>query len=475
MTTQQASVSMQLDPNNCYKVLITDLIGMQLNSAGEADCSEVEQHIVKRGGLFHRGAYHADQQLAAQQVHFFYQPQLSREPELLAQTDQGQYDACIAAATFIPSAAKFRFGGVRIGAGTGNMGSDSWGGGSAIGGIAPLMNTPSYNSRATAQAAFKALLTVMPDLAVQDMHQRVVAGDFDTGKNLAQYPCSKLEGKRLAIIGYGNIGREMAKLGAAFGMQVAIYARAKHQVWIESEGFEYAASIIDAATGADVISPHIGLGAFDKLRMQFSNAGIINAAVFAAMHKSGVLINYDRGEVVDIQALDQALSSGQISYAAIDADIFKDPLSGELSGPMVNYRNIYPKHVGKMELLPHAAADTEHISRVEGAKQAVDQIFAVIQDRQVINLVGDLPTGFIDAGAKTVPGVGKITTHNFTELTPNQIKRLQQSSQTIAHFWQQMHQTNEPQSAEQVEKLLLASNQYCSMMQRLGLLGPFEK
>ena len=43
---------------------------------------------------------------------------------------------------------------------------------------------------------------------------------------------------------------------------------------------------------------------------------------------------------------------------------------------MVPYREMEVRHRGKMELLPHAAADTEHLSRVEGAKQAVDQQFA---------------------------------------------------------------------------------------------------
>ena len=60
-----------------------------------------------------------------------------------------------------------------------------------------------------------------------------------------------------------------------------------------------------------------------------------------------------------------------------------------------------------MELLPHAAADTEHISRVEGAKQAVDQIFSAISVKKVINLKGDLPEGYTDEGATTVHGVGK--------------------------------------------------------------------
>ncbi len=466
------------DENRAYTVLIADLIGMKFDSQGNADYSEVRQHIESKGGMFHTGPIPPNSHLETGKIHFFYQPELSRENELLAQTDQGQFDATIVAATFLPSAAKFELGGVRIGAGTANMGSASWGGGNGDAGVAPLMNTPSFNSRATAQSAFKALLKVLPNLQTQAMHDLVVKGDFDTGEDLAKFPTTKLEGKRLAVIGYGNIGREVAKLGAAFGMQVSVFARPQHQRWIESEGFVYAATIVEAAQDADVISPHTGLGPYNPETQVFSNAGIINAAVFTVMQQGAILINYDRGEVVDISALDQALSSGQISYAAVDADLFKDPSSGDLSGPMVAYRNIFPQHAGKMELLPHAAADTEHVSRVEGAKQAVDQLFDVIQYRKVTNLKGDLPLGYTDVGPTTVHGVGKVSASNISGIDADEIQQLRHSAQTMAAFWGAIDATADPQRrelliAQYAEQLVLQSNRYQSLMQKNGLQGPF--
>ncbi|WP_261843357.1 NAD(P)-dependent oxidoreductase [Aliamphritea ceti] len=466
------------DANRAYKVLVADLIGMVFDADGNADYSEVKAYIESKGGEFHLGAAGDDAALAKGKLHFFYQPELSREDELLAQTAEGQYDAVIAAATFLPAASKFELGGVRIGAGTGNMGSASWGGGNGDGGVAPLMNTPSFNSRATAQTAMKALLKVLPDLQVEKMHELVVAGDFDTGKNLAEYPTTKLEGKRLAVIGYGNIGREVAKLGAAFGMQVTVYARSVHQQWIESEGFAFAASIVAAAKDADVISPHTGLGALNADTGVFSNAGIINAEVFSVMKQGAVLVNYDRGEVVDIDALDAALSSGQISYAAIDADLFKDPASGELFGPMVPYRNIHHKHEGKMELLPHAAADTEHMSRVEGAKQAVDQIYGVIQFAKVTNLKGDLPEGYSNAGAKTVNGVGKVSASSVSTLDDAQLQQLSDAAHMMAAYWGAINATQDADRraalvAEYSEQMVLQSNVYGTLMQQCGLQGPF--
>ena len=289
------------------------------------------------------------------------------------------------------------------------MACATWGGGNGEGGEAVLMNTPSFNSRATAQMVLKAMLKVVPDLAVDELHARVVAGEFDTARNLKEFPTEKLEGKKIAVIGYGNIGREVAKLARAFGMKVSIHARPRHQEWIESEGFEFAATAEDAAVGADFISPHTGLGALNAATGKYVNAGVVGNEVLAVMNDGAVVINYDRGEVVDAKALDAALQSGRVRYACIDADLFKDAKTGALTGPMVPYREMEMRHRGKMELLPHAAADTEHLSRVEGAKQAVDQIFDLIQFKSVANLKGDLPAGYVNAGARTVNGVGAVT------------------------------------------------------------------
>jgi lactate dehydrogenase-like 2-hydroxyacid dehydrogenase len=239
--------------------------------------------------------------------------------------------------------------------------------------------------------AFKALLRVRPDLPVQALHALSVAGLFDTGKHLRDYPTRKLEGQVIAIIGYGNIGREFAKLAAAFHMQVRVFGRAHHQSRIETDGFIYAATPEDAARGADVLSIHVGLGP------NGINAGLIGESVFKRMNPHSLLINYDRGECVDVAALDSAMACGTIAHAAIDADIFMNE-DGTLRGPLVPYLALEKKYTGRLELLPHAAADTDHPSRVAGAKQAVDQIFSAILERRVINGVGALPAGYKDGG-----------------------------------------------------------------------------
>jgi len=468
------------DPNRAYKVLIADLVGLKFDSDGNPDFSQLQSYIEEKGGVFHEGPAADAGNLETGKIHFFYLPDLSRADEILPQTDQGQYDALIAAATFFPKESVFNEGGVRIGAGTGNMGSASWGGGNGAGGVGPLMNTPSFNSRATAHMAFKALLKTSPDLDVATLHQLVIDKNFDTGKQLKDFPTEKIEGKRIGIVGIGNIGREVAKIAQAFSMEVVVHARSRHKKWIESEGLIYAPTIEDAAMGADFISFHTGLGAPNPDSGKFENEGMIGESVLNALNDGAVLINYDRGEVVDAEALDKVLSSGKVRYAAIDADIFKNPDSGEITGPMAPYLDLEKKHSGKLELLPHAAADTEHVSRVEGAKQAVDQIFSVIQFKTVINLKGDLPGGYTDGGAKTVPGVGKVTKQRLSESADDAqfLAKMRKTTEEITAIWGALDSTPNPERrAELIErygsKLILASNTYASLIDGEGLKGPY--
>ncbi|MDE2445593.1 MAG: hypothetical protein KGO94_05390 [Alphaproteobacteria bacterium] len=382
-----------------FKILIIDLVGLKFDAAGQADCSEVKAHIEAKGGVFHLGPWDGAELLDGR-LHFYYAPYLSTAAEILPLTDKGQYDAVIAAATFVPAQSIFNSGGVRIGAGTANMGSASWGGGSGVGGVAPLMNTPGFNSIATAQMVFKALLRFRPDLPLDELHARVVAGDFDTGRNLREFHTAKLEGQTMAVIGYGNIGRAVARIAGAFGMKVQAYAREKHRAAIEADGHNFAADILSAMRGADVMSVHVGLGRLDAATGRYANAGLINAEALAALNVGATVINFDRGEVVDAAMLGEAMQRGQVAHAAIDADLFKDDMTGALTGPMVPYLPLAEAFPRRILLLPHAAADTDHPSRVAGAKQAVDQIFDCVIFRRVKNLKGELPAGYVDSEPK---------------------------------------------------------------------------
>lgn len=468
------------EANRAFRVLICDPVGLSLDGNGKQDHSEVRRHIEAGGGVFHQGDVAQAGTLEPGRVHFFYQPGLSTEAQILPLTDAGQYDAVIAAATFIPERSTFPLGGVRIGAGTGNMGSHSWGGAEGKGGAAPLMNTPGCNSRATAHMVLKAILKVSPDLPVDELHRRVVAGAFDTGRDLRDFPTRKIEGRKIAILGYGNIGREVAALAAAFRMEVAVFARPRHKDWIEAEGYTYASTPQEAAAGADFLTPHLGLGPRDATTDRFANQGLIDADMLNAMNDGAVLVNYDRGELVDAAALDAALASGRIRHASIDADIFRDDAEGTLSGPLVAYLPLAERHGDRVELLPHAAADTDHPSRVAGAKQAVDQMFDAILRRHVRNLVGDLPDGY-ERGPDTVPlGIGRVTPEIVETVVADgeALTALLASAEATAAFWRRLAQTDDPEARirairhDGAEALKAAARQR-SLLRRWGLDVPF--
>jgi lactate dehydrogenase-like 2-hydroxyacid dehydrogenase len=469
-----------IDQQRTCKVLICDLIGLKIGADGQPDCSEAKAYIETKGCVFHHGGVSTAVALKAGTIHFFYQPDLSTAEELVAAAGAGQYDAVIAAATFLPAETVFPLGGVRIGAGTGNMGSLSWGGGSGEGGTAPLMNTPGINSRATAQMVMKAILKVLPDLPVDMLNARVAKGDFDTGRELRNYPTEKLEGKTIGIVGYGNIGREVAKLARAFGMRVVIHARPHHRKWIESEGFAFGETVVATAAGADVLSVHVGLGNLDPQTGRYANAGLVDRDVLAAMAPGAVLVNYDRGELVDIDALTEALAAGQIRHAAIDADLFKTVATGALSGPMVPYLRLVEAHAGKLELLPHAAADTDHPSRVAGAKQAVDQIIEVIARKTVVNLKGTLPDGYRSGGARTPHGIGGVTAQHLLAAfhASGHAPELAALFGQQAKLWSAIAMASEEECAlireSRGEALVEGINRLTRLIDALGIHGPYR-
>lgn len=467
--------------DRAFAVLVCDLVGLAHDASGKPDPSDVQRHIEARGGVFHMGGKSADAALQAGKIHFFYQPHLATAADLREAAGGDRYDAVIAAATTIPPDVTFTHGGVRIGAGTGNMQSASWGGGSGDGGAGALMNTPGFNSRATAQMAMKALLNVIPDLPVAALHERCLAGAFDTGRDLASVPTDKLEGKTIAILGYGNIGRELAKLARAFGMDVVVHARAPHQAAIESEGFRYATTAEEAARDAHVLSVHTGLGAVNRDTGRFANQDLVNGAVLGLLAPGAIVLNYDRGELIDCAALGEALACGRVRHAAIDADLFRNETTGALSGPLAPYLPLAKRFPGRVALLPHAAADTDHGSRVAGAKQAVDQIFDLILNKQVTNLKGTLPEGHTDAGTRSVRGVGAVTGGVLAQAceTTGALREARACAENLAALWGALDSVQDPAHRQELLKrhgaeLVLTSNRYGALMARLGLEGPFR-
>lgn len=151
----------------------------------------------------------------------------------------------------------------------------------------------------------------------------------------------ELRGKTIGIVGYGNIGTQVSILAEAFGMHVIYYdivnrlplGNAQSRKTLEELVFE-----------ADIVTLHI------PDTRQTKN--LINANVLSQFKKGSILINYARGEVVDVDALAEQLKSKRLNGAAID--VF--PLEPEKSGdnfisPLQGLPNVL--------LTPHIGGSTE--------------------------------------------------------------------------------------------------------------------
>jgi phosphoglycerate dehydrogenase-like enzyme len=137
------------------------------------------------------------------------------------------------------------------------------------------------------------------------------AGGWQTGLG------SNLRGKTLSIVGLGNVGKEVARIGLAFGMKVIAWS----QNLTEEKASAAGAILVDKQTlfrDADVVTVHVVLSGRTK--------GIIGQSEFALMKPTARLVNTSRGPIVDEAALIEALQAGRIAGAAIDVfDV--EPLS----------------------------------------------------------------------------------------------------------------------------------------------------
>lgn len=155
-----------------------------------------------------------------------------------------------------------------------------------------------YGSRTIAEFGFGLLLSAARQIAVMDRAMRVGGWQVLGGP--------ELQGKTLGVVGLGGIGREMAKLGAAFGMKVLAWNRSapKEDLPVEmvslEELFERSLAVsLHVATTPETI-------------------GMIGADLLDRMQAGAILVNVARGELVDQTALLNALTDGPLAHAAID-------------------------------------------------------------------------------------------------------------------------------------------------------------
>lgn len=184
-----------------------------------------------------------------------------------------------------------------------------------------VCNVPAYSTEAVAQHAF-ALILELTNL-VGSYNRDIQSGKWYETKDFTFIgePLTLLTGKSLGIIGYGNIGRRVARIGEAFGMKINIYSRDRK-----------------AAMESDFVTLHCPLTP--------ENKGFINAGFIKGMKDGAVLINTARGALVNEADLAAALRSGKLAAAAVDVLACEPP---EKPHPLIGLPNcILTPHIAWM-------------------------------------------------------------------------------------------------------------------------------
>lgn len=191
-----------------------------------------------------------------------------------------------------------------------------------------VSNVPSYGSKAIGQHAIALLMEITNYVAHHDKEVRKLRKSSDTDWAFWDYPLFELEYKTMGIIGLGRIGQTVAKVGLALGMEVIAYDAYENEKMKEI-GIKYV-PLDKLLALSDVVSLHCPLTA--------ENENMINSETIAKMKDGVIILNNSRGGLVDEQALADALKSGKVYAAGIDA-VKVEPITKDC--PLLSAPNCY--------------------------------------------------------------------------------------------------------------------------------------
>lgn len=178
-----------------------------------------------------------------------------------------------------------------------------------------VCNAGQYSTNAVAQQTFAYILDYFS--RIRDYDAAVKDGMWVRSPKFScfPFPTGELAGKTLSVVGFGSIGRTVARLGEAFGMNIVVNTRTL------PENCPYEVTdVMTAAAKADVLTFHCPLTPQTK--------GIVNRELLGCMKNTAILINTSRGGAVCEADLAEALNSGKIAAAYLDV-LEKEPMSAD--------------------------------------------------------------------------------------------------------------------------------------------------
>ena len=211
-----------------------------------------------------------------------------------------------------------------------------------------VFNAPFSNTRSVVELALAEIISLTRRMTEKDrlMH----AGVWDKSASGAH----EVRGRKLGIVGYGNIGTQLSVLAESLGMRVLFYDSADKLALGNARRMD---SLEELLREVDVVTLHVD--------GRDGNAGLFGEAEFAAMRSDALFLNLSRGFVVDYEALRSHLESGHLGGAAVDVFPVEPNTAGdEFVSPLRGLPNVI--------LTPHIGGSTEEaqqdIGRFVGGK-----------------------------------------------------------------------------------------------------------
>ena len=235
-----------------------------------------------------------------------------------------------------------------------------------------VSNCPGKNSIAVAELAFALILAL--DRRIADNVISLRQGQW----NKKEFSKARgLFGRTLGLIGVGKIGQEMIPRAHAFGMPIVAWSRSLTSARASALGVDFKESPKEVAAAADIVSVHLAL--------KPDTRGFIGADVFGSMREGSYFINTARGEVVDEDALIQAMKSRGIRAGLDVYSTEPTSSSGDFSDPIAKQANFYGTH--------HIGASTDQAQEAIAAEtvRIVQEFKETGNVPNVVNLARQTP------------------------------------------------------------------------------------
>ena len=225
-----------------------------------------------------------------------------------------------------------------------------------------VINTPAASSISVAELVFSHLFSCVRSLHISN-REMPLNGDKDFKKLKKNYAGgSELRGKTLGIVGFGRIGREVAKIGIGIGMNIIFYDLHSQEAQIDINFFEGSTKtfILKSSTFEKLLSE----SDFISLHVPAQKDYIIGDKEFQLMKDGSGIINAARGGVIDEESLIKHIESGKVIFAALDT--FENEPNPSIK--ILMNQNI--------SLTPHIGAATKEAQKRIGIELA-DQIINI--------------------------------------------------------------------------------------------------